>query len=200
MPIQSCTNLDRDPRCASRAVPLNVSYCGGRGSLACHRYQPCHLCDGTVPGASGPAAALMIPSAEPIMQAAGAEAGCMQAPTADALPAPAALPGGGGGPPDNRGDGTPPHAAGAKCGEAECGEVALGVRRPDQNPSSPPPGESSARVGTPTLILRLATAAWRPTDDSCWPWGGVAKSGDQHASGSAAHDWVFSRVAAQPGS
>ena len=82
----------------------------------------------------------MIPSAEPIMQAAGAEAGCMQAPTADALPAPAALPGGGGGPPDNRGDGTPPHAAGAKCGEAECGEVALGVRRPDQNPSSPPPG------------------------------------------------------------
>ena len=65
---------------------------------------------------------------------------------------------------------------------------------------SPRPGESSVRVGTPMLTLRHATAAWRPTDDSCWPWG-VAKGGKggaQHASGSAAHDWVFSRVAAQP--
>ena len=29
---------------------------------------------------------------------------------------------------------------------------------------------------------------------------GGGKGGDQHASGSAARDWVFSRVAAQPGS
>ena len=61
-------------------------------------------------------------------------------------------------------------------------------------PGPPPPGEFSApvrSVGTPTLTLRHATAAWRPTDDSCWPWGGGGKGCDQHSSGSAAHDWVF---------
>ena len=44
------------------------------------------------------------------------------------------------------------------------------------NLPEPPLGEYSARVGTPTLTLRHATVAWRLADDSCWPWGEVAKA------------------------
>ena len=50
-------------------------------------------------------------------------------------------------------------------------------RRPQTSESpSPPLGEYSTRDGTPTLTLRHATVAWRLTDDSCWPWGEVAKA------------------------